>query len=463
MDSVTGRRLIILITLLFTAAGFAGTIHVPAQQPTLAAAVAAAGPGDEIIVADGTYGGPGFLNVSTAGKAVIIRSQNGAQSCTIDLAGAGRAFSIISGETAATIIEGFTITHGNANLGGAILCTGSSPTIRECIFIANLSPGTGGSGGAIRCSNAKPLITECHFEDNSAFAWGGAIFLDVGSSAIIQQCTFLSNGPSKGGAIYSQNGSHPKITDCSFEANEGVIGAAIYNWNVNSTIDRCTFRFNVSSFNGGAIANTGSGSPTIANCLIEGNSAVNGGGVLSSDTTTSIINCTIVENVAAARTGGGVLHLGRGVTTIRNSILWGNSPDQAAPADGAVILEDSTVQGGWPDDDVSAADPLFINPKAGDWRLAPASPAVNTGNPTALPSWATLDLDGNPRIVGSSVDQGAFELQIVPGDLNGDAVVDGADLGLLLAAWDTPDAAADLNADGVVDGADLGLLLSFWS
>jgi len=51
-------------------------------------------------------------------------------------------------------------------------------------------------------------------------------------------------------------------------------------------------------------------------------------------------------------------------------------------------------------------------------------------------------------------------------DLNGDGVVDGADLGILLSNWGTPKGAknlkADLNADGVVDGADLGILLSAW-
>ncbi len=49
------------------------------------------------------------------------------------------------------------------------------------------------------------------------------------------------------------------------------------------------------------------------------------------------------------------------------------------------------------------------------------------------------------------------------GDLNGDGIVDGADLGLLLAAWDSDDADADLNGDGTVDGADLGLLLANWT
>lgn len=51
----------------------------------------------------------------------------------------------------------------------------------------------------------------------------------------------------------------------------------------------------------------------------------------------------------------------------------------------------------------------------------------------------------------------------VPGDLNGDGIVNGADLGILLSSWATFGGVADLNGDGFVDGADLGLLLSYWS
>lgn len=47
-----------------------------------------------------------------------------------------------------------------------------------------------------------------------------------------------------------------------------------------------------------------------------------------------------------------------------------------------------------------------------------------------------------------------------PADLNGDNVVDGGDLGIMLAAWNGP--GADLNADGTTNGADLGLLLGAW-
>lgn len=53
------------------------------------------------------------------------------------------------------------------------------------------------------------------------------------------------------------------------------------------------------------------------------------------------------------------------------------------------------------------------------------------------------------------------------GDLNGDGIVDGADLGILLASWGACDGCAgciaDLDGDCMVDGADLGLLLANWS
>jgi len=48
-----------------------------------------------------------------------------------------------------------------------------------------------------------------------------------------------------------------------------------------------------------------------------------------------------------------------------------------------------------------------------------------------------------------------------PGNLNGDQVVDGADLAVLLGQWGTS-GNADLNGDGTVNGADLALLLGAW-
>jgi len=60
----------------------------------------------------------------------------------------------------------------------------------------------------------------------------------------------------------------------------------------------------------------------------------------------------------------------------------------------------------------------------------------------------------------------SMEIQLRPGnpaDLNGDGLVNGADLGLLLIAWGSPGPAGDLNNDGIVNGADLGLFLVGWA
>ena len=52
----------------------------------------------------------------------------------------------------------------------------------------------------------------------------------------------------------------------------------------------------------------------------------------------------------------------------------------------------------------------------------------------------------------------------VPGDLNGDGLVNGGDLGLMLSFFGLCEGCqADLNGDGVVNGGDLGLLLVKWS
>ena len=72
---------------------------------------------------------------------------------------------------------------------------------------------------------------------------------------------------------------------------------------------------------------------------------------------------------------------------------------------------------------------------------------------------------------GSVVEAGVDNLRIfglecddsLPGDLDGDGAVNGADVGIFLALWGTSNADADLNGDGTVNGADLGLLVANWT
>ena len=73
-------------------------------------------------------------------------------------------------------------------------------------------------------------------------------------------------------------------------------------------------------------------------------------------------------------------------------------------------------------------------------------------------------------VAAESAKAGAFEAIIrvpisggdSPADLNGDGVVNGADLAILLGDWGGR-GLADLNGDGVVNGADLAILLGEWS
>ena len=58
---------------------------------------------------------------------------------------------------------------------------------------------------------------------------------------------------------------------------------------------------------------------------------------------------------------------------------------------------------------------------------------------------------------------GIVDPRSVFGDLTGDGVVKGDDLGVLLGAWGPGTGPADLNLDGNVDGNDLGLLLGAWT
>jgi len=75
--------------------------------------------------------------------------------------------------------------------------------------------------------------------------------------------------------------------------------------------------------------------------------------------------------------------------------------------------------------------------------------------------------DAGPAMVGGTFSlSGGFWKRppptfACPADLDGNGVVDGGDLGLLLGQWGT-DGSADFDGNGVVNGADLGILLGAW-
>ncbi|MFO0872734.1 MAG: hypothetical protein U0575_02005 [Phycisphaerales bacterium] len=97
----------------------------------------------------------------------------------------------------------------------------------------------------------------------------------------------------------------------------------------------------------------------------------------------------------------------------------------------------------------------------------------------ALPIRVNLtDCDGSKRLDSCEIARGELvdlDGDLIPdiceptiGDLDGNGVIDGADVGLLLGAWGAcpvppTRCAADINGDGAVDGADLGVLLQTWT
>ena len=165
---------VVAAMMLASAAAQADIINVPGDQPTIQAGIDAAINGDEVVVADGPYTGSGNVNLDFGGRLITVRSASGDPVlCIIDCQSAPqtRGFLFQSGETAAAMVDGFTIANGNVNNnGGGMLIDNSSPTITNCLFLDNLA---GSEGGAIVNTSSSPMVMNCSFNDNLAH-FGGA-------------------------------------------------------------------------------------------------------------------------------------------------------------------------------------------------------------------------------------------------------------------------------------------------
>ena len=89
------------------------------------------------------------------------------------------------------------------------------------------------------------------------------------------------------------------------------------------------------------------------------------------------------------------------------------------------------------------------------------------GGPLSIVRFIAEDADPG-SVVEAAID--AFRVERIlcdtttlPGDVNGDGIVDGQDLAAVLGAWGSNDPAADVNGDGVVNGQDLGEVLAGWT
>jgi hypothetical protein len=232
MGFVHSLCVVALVALCVDSPANAAVIGVPSDLPTVQAAIDAAMPGDRIDVDPGLHVG----NVDFRGKAVAVVGRG--VETILEGTGAGSVVRFTSGEGNDSVLDSVLIRGGNANVGGGIYVSDSSPTIIRNVVIDNRAF-AGGSGIAIDGGGAVPLIYNNLFAYNAS-AGGDPHTMEInnGASPVIVNNTIV-RGDSNG--IITRGPSAPVILNniISFNgsfASDGLRGRGI-----------CDFAFNGAS------------------------------------------------------------------------------------------------------------------------------------------------------------------------------------------------------------------------
>ncbi|MAE40919.1 MAG: hypothetical protein CML07_08395, partial [Psychrobacter sp.] len=305
MNSTLRMFLTAVSLLLLAHSGQSATLTIPIDHVTIQAGLDAANPGDIVQVYQGTYQ-ENLLNFG--GKAITLRSMNGAEVTTIDAYSSGSVFVFETSEDENAVLDGFTLKHGSAANGGGIYCSDASPTIKNCIITNNTA--TDGKGGGIYCESASPKILDCTITNNTATKTGST----------------NATATSMGGGIYCSQ-SDPTITNCQITDNlVQATGGAGNNGSSASTSNggNGTTGQAGSGYGGGIYCSDSS--PAISNCRIENNTAkgIGGGGGNGGSYTYSYGNGGNGGAGNEGRSYGGAIYCSTGSPTILDSILSGN-------------------------------------------------------------------------------------------------------------------------------------------
>ena len=354
-------------------------------------AVDAAGtlPGTLVLVTNGVYAtGERTSDGLTANRVVVdkplsLRSVNG-PAFTVILGSKSpeiRCASLTSGAN----LSGFTLTNGaTPENGGGVWCASVDAVVSNCILSGNSAFDNGGGafGGT---------LNDCSLIGNTAFSGGGA------RNCVLNNCTVFGNSsPYSGGA--GGGASWSTLNNCIVRSNS-VPGTFTGGGGVRvCTVINSTLVANSAGADGG-----GAHRSTLINCILVNNSAQSGGGAYSG----SLKSCTLTGNSATSR-GGGIY-----ASQSDNCIIYFNSAPSSENyfSTASFNLPQYCCTTPWPPGVGNITNaPLFVN--INDWsnlRLQSNSPCINAGNNADV--IGSTDLDGRPRMVGGTVDMGAYEFQ----------------------------------------------------
>lgn len=351
----------------------------------------------------------------------------------------GRGGAAYIGDTAQPSFVNCHFQGNGAYDGGAIHARSGGWTLQECTFIGNTASLRGG-GLSVSVGTAAPGVigvASCTFTSNEAGNQGGAIAVTNASgpaggqflSLDISDTAFHTNHASSGnsgGAIWSSGGL-VEASNCDFVRNSAGGGGAIdlsgdEMGEAANEIRDCAFIENSATpgFGGGIVTVSSSGpggmTANIHQCLFWRNTGVSVLG-RSNESETNVTSCTFAGNGPDV-----TIHSEISPVRVENSILWDEPvPSVGTTMEGDVYLSYSTVRdpalGG---DGVIHADPRFVDPAVGDFRLLADSPCINAGTGSYDPRNPQADYNGDPRHQGT-IDLGIFES---PLDCNANGLAD---------------------------------------